>query len=400
MTFDHIIIRYGELSLKGKNRKEFIDRLQQNIKEKLKNYPEIVVKKKFDKMFVRLHGYHYEPVVQKLQQVFGIQGLSIALKTNSEPESIKQGALAAIKEIDDVKTFKISAKRIDKDYPIHSKQLNPLLGGHILENIEGISVDVHNPDVDLRVEVNKNMTYISGIEFPGAGGLPVGVGGKVFLMLSGGIDSPVAAYLTLKRGVKVEAVHFHSPPFTSERAKQKVKDICRQITHFGGSIRLHAVHFTEVQTAINDHIHDNYRMTIMRRMMLRIAEKIAEQNEGLALATGESLGQVASQTLGSMNTINEVTTMPIIRPVITMDKLEIMSIAKKIGTYNISIRPYEDCCTVFLSTAPKTKPDRQHANKFEQSLPVEELVEKSVANTEVVKINDEQTVDQQFYDLF
>lgn len=400
MTFNHIIVRYGELSLKGKNRREFTDRLRQNIKSKLNGFPDVTIKKTFDKLFVHLNGQPYQPVVEKLQQVFGIQNISVALQTDSDLDSIKAGALSAICEIDGVKTFKISAKRIDKSYPIHSQKLNHFLGSHVLKNTDDISVDVHHPDVDLRVEVKKNTTYISGIEFPGAGGLPAGVGGKVFLMLSGGIDSPVAGYLSLKRGVAIEAIHFHSPPFTSERAKQKVKDLCQRLTLFGGSMRLHVVHFTDVQTAINDHIHDNYRMTIMRRMMLRISEQITRQNGGLALATGESLGQVASQTLASMNTINEVTTMPMIRPLIAMDKIEITEIAKQIGTYDISIRPYEDCCTVFVPAAPKTKPDRDHANRFEQWLPIDDLVNKAVANTEVIEFDEADKVKDEFYDLF
>ncbi|HEX6922634.1 MAG TPA: tRNA uracil 4-sulfurtransferase ThiI [Bacillales bacterium] len=400
MKFDHIIIRYGELSLKGKNRNQFIDRLYTNVRRKLDGFKRVKVKRSFDRMYVRLNGQSYQPVIRKLQDVFGIQALSVAVQTDSDLEAIQQGALDAVNEVENVQTFKVSAKRIDKNFPVHSQELNRVVGGYVLSNKKDIKVDVHNPDVDLRVEVKKEATYISGIEFPGAGGLPVGVGGKVMLMLSGGIDSPVAGFLTMKRGAEVEAVHFHSPPYTSERAKQKVTDICRELTNFGSRIRLHVVHFTPVQEAINETIPDNYRMTIMRRMMLRIVEKLAEKQGVLAAATGESLGQVASQTLESMNTINEVTNMPVLRPVLAMDKTEITAISKRIGTYDISIRPYEDCCTVFVPAAPKTKPSRERAGQFERDLPVNSLVERAVENTEVLQFNELEQIEEEFQGLF
>ncbi|HEX7064799.1 MAG TPA: tRNA uracil 4-sulfurtransferase ThiI [Bacillales bacterium] len=400
MMFDNIIIRYGELSLKGKNRNQFIDRLYTNVKRKLEGFEQIRVKRSFDRMYVRLNGQPYQPVIRKLQDVFGIQTLSVAVKTESELEAIQQGALAALHEVENVETFKVSAKRIDKQFPIHSQELNRVIGGYVLKNKEDIKVDVHRPDVDLRVEVKKEATYITGIEFPGAGGLPVGVGGKVMLMLSGGIDSPVAGFLTMKRGAEIEAVHFHSPPFTSERAKQKVTDICRELTNFGGRIRLHVIHFTPVQEAINEAIPDNYRMTIMRRMMLRIVQQLADKHGVLAAATGESLGQVASQTLESMNTINEVTNLPVLRPVLSMDKTEITAISKRIGTYDISIRPYEDCCTVFVPAAPKTKPNRERAGQFELNLKVDQLVKEAVENTEILDFKQSEQVEEDFQELF
>ncbi|HET7577886.1 MAG TPA: tRNA uracil 4-sulfurtransferase ThiI [Bacillales bacterium] len=400
MNFDHIILRYGELSLKGKNRNQFIDRLFTNVKQKLQEYERVKVQKSFDRMYVHLHGESYEPVIRKLQDIFGIQTLSVALKTKSTLEDIQEGALAAVEEIENARTFKVSAKRINKGFPIGSQELNRIIGGYVLKNGKNLKVDVHHPDVELRVEVKKEATYITGMEFPGAGGLPVGVGGKVMLMLSGGIDSPVAGFLTMKRGAKVEAVHFHSPPYTSERAKQKVTDICRELTNFGGSMRLHVVHFSHVQEAINQAVPDNYRMTIMRRIMLRISEKIAEKNGALAVATGESLGQVASQTLESMNTINEVTNIPVLRPVLAMDKTEITKVSKRIGTYEISIRPYEDCCTVFVPAAPKTKPNRERAHKYEQHLPIEELVGEAVQHTEILDFKEAEPFEKEFQDLF
>lgn len=400
MNFDHIIIRYGELSLKGKNRNRFIDRLYTNVREKLQPFERVHVKKSFDRMYVHLNGLPYESVIGPLQDVFGIQTLSVAVKTEPTLEEMEKGALAAVCEVGNARTFKISAKRINKEYPIHSQQLNQKLGAYVLQNGDGIKVDVHHPDVNLRVEVKKEASYITGIEFPGAGGLPVGVGGKVILMLSGGIDSPVAAYLMMKRGAVVEALHFHSPPYTSERAKQKVEDICKALTEFNSTIRLHVVHFSQVQEAINQSVPDNYRMTIMRRIMLRIAKRMAEKNNALAVATGESLGQVASQTLESMNTINEVTNLPVLRPVLAMDKTEITDLSKRIGTYEISIRPYEDCCTVFVPAAPITKPTRDRAEKFERNLAIEDLVSEAVERAEILNFNGMEHVEKDFQELF
>ncbi len=241
-------------------------------------------------------------------------------------------------------------------------------------------------DVEIRVEVREGATYISAGSYAGAGGLPVGTSGKVLLMLSGGIDSPVAGYLAMKRGARIEAIHFHSPPYTNERAKQKVIDLTRSLTKYGGAIKLHLVPFTDVQKHLHEKAPSNYQMTLMRRMMLRISEQIANSNDLLAIVNGESLGQVASQTLHSMNTINEVTNLPIIRPLVTMDKLEVIDLAQKINTYETSILPYEDCCTIFLPPDSKTKPKRSHANKFESYLDIEAHVNDAVARTETVTI--------------
>jgi thiamine biosynthesis protein ThiI len=260
----------------------------------------------------------------------------------------------------------------------------------VLKNAQPIQVDVHYPELFVHVEVRSKASYVYGNDIVGLGGLPVGSSGKVLLLLSGGIDSPVAGFLALKRGVELQAIHFHSFPFTSERAKQKVIDLAQILTRFGGSIRLHIVPFTEIQTEINKHCYESYSITIMRRIMLRIAEEIAKQNGALALVTGESLGQVASQTLESMNTINAVTNMPILRPVVGMDKQEIMSLAKQIGTYETSILPYEDCCTVFLPKAPKTKPDQETAERQEARLEMERLVREAVEGTEVMVLSAEQ----------
>lgn len=398
--FDYIIIRYGELSLKGKNRHQFIQRLYELTKQKLAAFPQVQLQKAFDRMYVQLNGCDYAAVATRLQEVFGIQTLSIALRVDSDIASIKEGVLQTLQEMPYVKTFKISAKRIDKGFSIPSQELNPLLGGHVLKHYEQLNVDVHQPDVTLRVEVNKSYTFITGIEYPGAGGLPVGTGGKIMMMLSGGIDSPVASYLTLKRGARIEAVHFHSPPYTSERSKQKVIDICQKLTRYTDHVKLHVVPFAKVQESINEHVPDNYSMTIMRRMMLRISEQLAENHGALAVSTGESMGQVASQTLESMNTINEVTNMPVLRPLLAMDKTEIIRLSRQMDTYDISIRPYEDCCTIFVPSAPKTKPDRRHANQFEKHLPVESLATQAVAGTETLYIDQKKPVEDEFTDLF
>ncbi|RBW71458.1 tRNA uracil 4-sulfurtransferase ThiI [Bacillus taeanensis] len=401
MEYEQILIRYGEIALKGKNRRKFEEQLRRNVKESLAGFPNITLKRTFDRLHVQLNGEDYQPVVERLQKVFGIQSLSLSMKVKNDLEEIQKGALAALRETNnEAKTFKITGKRPNKDFPINSQELNHLVGGYVLKHTENLKVDVHNPDVNIRIEVKSEATYISCTHFRGAGGLPVGSSGKVMLMLSGGIDSPVAGYLTMKRGIKIEAVHFHSPPFTSERAKQKVEDLAKVLTAFGGEVRLHVVPFTAVQKAIKDKIPDSYSMTIMRRMMLRITEKLAVKHNALGIVTGESLGQVASQTLESMHTINEVTNYPVIRPLAGMDKVEIMEISHHIGTYDISIRPYEDCCTIFLPSAPKTKPNRLKANKFEQYLEVEALASEAVDGTEMIMLKPNQLVEEQFEELF
>ncbi len=403
MEYDHILIRYGEIALKGKNRRVFEDRLRRNMLPILKQFPKVELKRVYNQMYVVLNGEQYEPIIEKLKLVFGIQSMSVALRAENDVESIQKVALSALtmarKGSNQAVTFKVSARRKDKTFPTDSQQLNQLLGAHLLQNSENLSVDVHHPDIEVRVEVKSDGTYISSLQINGAGGLPVGSSGKVMLMLSGGIDSPVAGYLAMKRGVTLEAIHFHSPPYTSERAKQKVEDLTEVLAAHGGNIRLHIVPFTVIQQEIKKHVPDEYSMTIMRRMMLRIAEKIAKQRKALAIVTGESLGQVASQTVESMHTINAVTNVPILRPLISMDKLEIVDIAKQISTYDISIRPYEDCCTIFLPAHPKTKPKLDRAIAFEQSLDVDELIHDAVEQTEMLTFS-AQTSKAHYEELF
>lgn len=386
--YDFLVLRFGEIFLKGRNKKAFDLKLEETVRAKLQCFPDVRIKRHFDDIEIRLNGTDDELVKNVLQDIFGIHTISAAIKVNNDLESIKEGVLKIAQGESEARTFKISARRKNKQFPTHADELNHLLGGHVLANTDNLKVDVHHPDLNIRVEVGFHDTRIYGREYRGAGGLPVGTGGKVLLMLSGGIDSPVAGYLMQKRGAVVEAIHFQSPPYTSDRAKQKVIDLASKLQYYGGTIRLHLVPFTDAQIAIRDKMPENYRVTIMRRMMIRIAEKIAGQTGALAIATGESLGQVASQTLESMNTINEVTNLPILRPLISMDKIEIMAIAQKIGTYDISIRPYEDCCTIFLPASPKTRPDREHADRFEAFFDVEKLVDEAVKGVETLTLGE------------
>ncbi|MBP0727291.1 tRNA 4-thiouridine(8) synthase ThiI [Bacillus sp. RG28] len=390
MIVDYILIRYGEMTTKGKNRNRFTSILRENVRTRLKDFTNIKIEATRDRMYIKLNGEDHEQVAIRLKQVFGIHTFSFASKVETELEAMKKGALAAIEKLEaPVKTFKVNVQRSYKNFPLKTPELNREIGGYILQNTEHLTVDVHNPDVAVRVEVREDATYITCGEEYGAGGLPVGVSGKVMMLLSGGIDSPVATYLMLKRGVTVEAVHFESPPFTSERAKQKVMDLASKLTKYCKRVTVHVIPFTEVQKTIHKEIPASYTMTVMRRMMLRISEQVAKERKALALATGESLGQVASQTLDSMHTINEVTNYPVLRPLLAMDKIEIMDIARKIDTYDISIRPYEDCCTIFTPANPTTKPKRDKAERFESKYDFTALLEEAVQNRETIIFENE-----------
>ncbi|SDQ42630.1 thiamine biosynthesis protein ThiI [Virgibacillus subterraneus] len=399
MQYDHILIRYGEMALKGKNRKKFIVQLQSNIRRKLKAFPEVKVKRTQGRMFVLLNGHEPDPVMQRCSEVFGIQSLSLAVKVHNDEEEIKQAALWALNNSENVNSFKVSVKRIDKNFPVRSQDMNQVLGGHLLSNTTGYTVDVHKPDLEIKVEIRTEATYITSSIIPGLGGLPVGTSGKSLLLLSGGIDSPVSGYLAMKRGVQLEAIHFHSPPFTSERSKQKVMDLAEKLTEYGHSIKVHVVPFTKLQQHIFREMPDGYAMTIMRRMMLRISEQVCRNESILSMTTGESLGQVASQTMESMNAINEVTNYPVIRPLVAMDKNDIINISRKINTYDISIRPYEDCCTIFVPKSPKTKPAREKVNMFESQEDFSALIEETISGIEVVKLTNQSDTKKEFEDL-
>lgn len=399
MDYDHILIRYGELALKKRNRGFFENQLLQNMRSALHQFPQIKVSKTYGRMHIELNGAPYEQVEEPLKRVFGIISFSPVKKVALDLDEIQQASLQLIQQVSPFpRTFKVAANRAYKQFPHRSMELNHLIGSHILRHTDNLKVDVHHPEVELKVDIRGEGAFISCFDVPGIGGLPVGVSGKAMLMLSGGIDSPVAAWMTMKRGVRIEGVHFHSYPFTSERAKEKVIDLARILTQYVGKMKLHIVSLTEIQTLIRQKCPEHYTITIMRRMMMRIAEKLAEKNKALAISTGESLAQVASQTMESMNTINSVVRIPVIRPVVALDKVEIMAIAKKIGTYETSILPYEDCCTIFVPKSPVTRPTPQQAEKFEQALDVEALVNDAVERTEVMWITPESK--QEEYDFF
>ncbi|RCW66294.1 tRNA uracil 4-sulfurtransferase ThiI [Saliterribacillus persicus] len=399
MQYDHIVVRYGELTLKGKNRKIFTTKLGENVREKLKGFSNIKVNKNRDRMFILLNGEDPEPILEKLKDVFGIGSMSVALKTENDEAAIKNAALELLTKKENVKTFKITTKRSNKEFPIGSQTFNHVLGGYLLSNTNDFTVDVHHPDLEIHVDIRNDATYITSEKILGAGGLPVGSSGKTLLLLSGGIDSPVAGYLTMNRGVQLEAIHFHSPPYTSERAKEKVLDLAEKLTYYGKNIRIHMIPFTALQQKIHREVPHGYSMTVMRRVMLKISEAVAKEENILSITTGESLGQVASQTMESMHAINEVTNYPVLRPLVAMDKEDIIKISEKINMYDISIRPYEDCCTVFVPKAPKTKPRLEKVLQFEAHLDYEQEIKELLANKEVIETSSLRKKSKEFDDL-
>ena len=377
-----IMIKYGELTTKKANRNLFINTLNNNILKMLEGLS-IKITKDRVRMYIECDESILEEVVNRLKKVFGLHGIVICHKVNTNIEDIGLKALELVNQ-DEYKTFKVETKRADKSFPIPSMEFNHKMGGHILKNTN-LKVDVHNPDVLLHIEIRKEGTFLYTNEIKGNGGYPVGIQGKGMLMLSGGIDSPVAGYLALKRGVDIDCLYFESPPHTSVEAKNKVIELARILNGYSFHIRLFVIPFTEIQEAIYKNSPDSYIITIMRRMMYRIASKLAKKNKSKIIINGESIGQVASQTLTSMSVINEVTNMPVIRPVACMDKLEIIDIANKIGTYETSILPYEDCCTIFLPKHPVINPDLEKAKEIEKTFEFESLIDKAIENVEVIK---------------
>ena len=338
-------------------------------------------------MFIETNNY--DEVLNKLKCIFGIHEINLGYKLNSiEIKDIETNLKELITE-KEFNTFKVETKRSYKNYPMKSMEISAYLGGVILKNKKNIKVDVHNPEVVVNVEIRSDSAYIYFDSIPGIGGYPVGSLGKGLLMLSGGIDSPVSGYLALKRGVRIEGIYFESPPHTSEAAKNKVKELTKILTNYSGYIKLHIVNFTDIQESIYKNIPHEYLITIMRRMMYRISERIAKRNNCKVLINGESIGQVASQTLTSMSCINNVTSMPVIRPVACLDKLEIIDLAKKIGTYQTSILPYEDCCTIFVPEHPVINPILEKCLEYEELINVEELINETIKKIETIKISNE-----------
>lgn len=387
MKYDHIMVRFGELSTKGKNKKEFIRVLARNIRNALKDYSQLEYDVRLDHIYVKLNDVDPNEIIPIMQGISGIHALSLVLKTDDEISNVKKVALELIKQ-EEGKTFKVHSKRSNKKYPIISDQINREVAGEILRNTS-LKVDVHNPDILLSIEMRLEGCYIFTKTYLGAGGYPLGVGGKIMHMLSGGIDSPVAAYLLMKRGIRIECIHFASPPYTNIGVIEKLKDLLAKLNIYQDSIRLNIVPFTKIQEKIYETADESYCITIMRRMMFRLASELAKRRHCPAISSGESVGQVASQTLESMNVINEVTNTPILRPLVTTDKLDIIELARKIDTYDISIRPFEDCCTIFAPKNPKTKPALDKAVEYENKFDYKSLINEALESIEVIYIKRE-----------
>ena len=391
MLYQSFLIKYAEIGTKGKNRFLFEDALIKQIKHALRPVEgKFIISKESGRIYMDAQGeYDYDEVIAALKRVFGIAWMCPMFQIEkTDFEEIKKEVASYVDQVYEDKnfTFKVDAKRVDKKYPVSSEQMNRDLGEVILDTFPETKVDVHHPDVLLKVEVRK-LVNIYSVMIPGPGGMPVGTNGKAMLLLSGGIDSPVAGYMIAKRGVMIDAVYFHAPPYTSERAKQKVVDLAKLVSRYSGPINLHVVNFTDIQLYIYDQCPHEELTIIMRRYMMRIAEHFARKDKCLGLITGESIGQVASQTLQSLAATNEVCTMPVFRPVIGFDKQEIVDISEKIGTYETSIQPYEDCCTIFVAKHPVTKPNIKVIHKSEENLAekIDELVKTALETVEVIK---------------
>ncbi|MBR4672009.1 MAG: tRNA 4-thiouridine(8) synthase ThiI [Bacilli bacterium] len=381
-----ILIKYGELTTKKGNRNFFVQLLYKSIQNKLANY-NVKIFKDLSRMYIEFNDKDLDEILKRVNNIFGIHEYLVAYKIDTDVETIKEKVLEIVKQ-EKFNTFKVETKRSYKEFPINSQDFSRQLGGLILKNINDIKVDVHNPELLVNVEIRKEYTYIYTNYYYGLGGYPNNTLGKGMLMLSGGIDSPVAAYLAMKRGVHVEALYFEAIPHTSINARNKVIELCKKLSIYTSSIKLHIVPFTEIQEAIYKTADEDYVITIMRRMMYRITERMAKRRRCLAIINGESIGQVASQTLTSMKVINSVTNYPVIRPVACLDKLEIMDIARKIDTYDISILPYEDCCTVFVPKHPVINPKMELCEDMETRFDYQELINKALKNIKTITITE------------
>lgn len=396
MKWHEILVRYGEISTKGKNRNQFINRLRQNIRYTFQDLEHISVRSERDRMYVRSNSdSEMTELIKRLPGVFGIQSFSPVAECETTIEDMKHLAVEIVKGIEyEGKTFKVNVKRSYKQFEMETYELNREIATHVLSTLPGMIVQMKDPDIELRIEVREDKTNMMVEVIAGAAGLPVGSNGKALLLLSGGIDSPVAAYYMMKRGVRIEAIHFFSPPFTSDQSLGKVKELCEIISRFGGNVRLHIIPFTEIQQTIQQAVPQNVTMTSTRRMMMKISDQVREEIEAKVLVTGENLGQVASQTLESLAAINDVTTTPILRPLITFDKLDIIEVAQRIGTFETSIRPFEDCCTVFTPANPKTKPNVEKMNYYEAFTDFDEMIERAVKNREIHDFPKKKVVDE------
>ena len=385
-----ILIKNGELALKGLNRCTFEDIMVKNIKRRLNGLGKVEIKKAQSTIYIepKEENYDFEEALNRVSRIFGIAAFSRACVCEKNMDDIMEKSVIYLAEtLKNVKTFKVEAKRADKKFPLKSPEICRELGGVLLSKFNHLKVDVHNPDIVVNVEIRDYSAFVRGEQLQGAGGLPVGTAGTASILISGGIDSPVAAWTMAKRGLRLNAIHFASPPYTSARAEMKVKTLLSKVARYSGSINLAIVPFTEIQDEIAKNCPEDYFTLIMRRMMMRISEKIAKSSGSLALITGESLGQVASQTLPAIVTTDNVTSIPVLRPLIGMDKEEIITISRKIDAFETSILPYEDCCTVFTPKHPKTRPTVELCEKAEADLDVEGLIEKAIAETQYTYID-------------
>jgi thiamine biosynthesis protein ThiI len=392
MNYDLILVRFGEITIKGRNRNRFENMLLNQIKTVLKNFSALEFEKTYGRVYIHLNGENYELVAERLKDIFGILSFSPVVRCTQEVEAICEAALGVIRTLSpSPRTFKVSVKRAWKQFPHDTPEMNHLIGGHVLRNTPQLKVDVRQPEIELKIDIQFDYTYVYCKVEKAAGGFPLGMNGKAMLLLSGGIDSPVAGWMAMRKGLQVEAVHFHSYPFTSEQAKEKVITLAKRLAYYSGTIKLHLVPFTDLQTTLAQSGHDSLMITLMRRYMLTITEALAEVSGALAIVTGDSLGQVASQTLGSMNVIGRSASLPLLRPLIMMDKQDIIDIAVKIGTFNTSILPFEDCCTLFVPKSPAINPNLRVVESIEAHLgkELDRLVEEAVKATETVILKED-----------
>ena len=389
MVYNILIVKYGEIGVKGKNRYIFENRLIRNIRNMLKPIGRFNVYKEYGRIYVDLEDYDYEEVIEEVRKVFGIVGVCPGVRAKKDYDTLKEIALKMLEEKIEAgyKTFKVESRRGDKSFGLTSQEMSMDIGGYLLSKVgDRINVDVRNPEVKIKCEYREFHTMVYSDTIPGYGGLPLGTNGRAMSLLSGGIDSPVATWMVAKRGMEVEAVHFHSYPFTSERSQEKVKDLAKILAKYCGRVRLHKVNILEIQKAIGENCNEEEATILSRRFMMRIAQRLSEKRHCDAIITGESIGQVASQTIQGLTCTNAVVDLPVFRPLIAMDKSDIVDIAKKIGTFETSIVPEEDCCSVFSPRKPVTKPRLEKIEKSETALDIEKLIQDAIDKIEVEDI--------------
>lgn len=396
------ILRFGELTLKGRNRHRFEKTIFEQVKRTLRSFEAVAYEREFGRIIVHLNGTDYDELVPYLRKVFGLVSFSPMYTAPLVLERIQETAFQVMESLEPFpRTYKVSVRRVNKTFPYDSQEMNRLVGGYVLREFPDLKVDVHEPEAELRVELRQEQALIYCRVDQGAGGFPLGSNGKAMLMLSGGIDSPVAGYLALRQGLQVEAVHFHSYPYTNEKSQQKVIDLARKLAVYAGPVKLHMVTFTSVQTKIHQAHKQNLLITLLRRAMLRITERLAENSGAGAIVTGESLGQVASQTLSSMNTIGRAVSLPLIRPLVCMEKREIIKLAEDIDTFELSILPHEDCCTLFLPPSPSTNPNLKVVESIESKLTwLHDELEEAVRNTQTIWVDDSENKKDRFSSFF